>query len=58
MEWIFVGIADLIPIYEDIEDGAEIMWTDYGLISDRRTKRIPQTKYEILKNIKPENKKL
>jgi len=58
MEWIFVGIADLIPIYEDIEDGAEIMWTDYGLISDRRTKRIPQTKYEILKNIKPKNKKL
>jgi len=58
MEWIFVGIADLIPIYDDIEDGAEIMWTDYGFISDRRTKRIPQTKEEILKNIKPKNKKL
>lgn len=58
MEWIFVGIADLIPIYDDIEDGAEIMWTDYGFISDRRTKRIPQTKEEILKIIKPKNKKL
>ena len=58
MEWIFVGIADLIPIYEDIEDGAEIMWTDYGFISNRRIKRMPRTKLEILKNIKPKNKKL
>lgn len=58
MEWIFVGIADLIPIYNDIEDGTEIMWTDYGFISERRTQRIPQTKDEILKNIKPKNRKL
>jgi hypothetical protein len=57
MEWIFVGVADLIPIYEDIEDGAEIMWTDYGFISERRTKRIPKTKNDILRNIKLKNKR-
>src|SRR5690606_14482359 len=33
MEYSFVGVGDLIPIYdENIEDGAEIMWTDYGNI--------------------------
>lgn len=53
MEWVFVGIADLIPVCEDIEDGAELMWTDYGFISDRRTQRIPRKKEDILNGIKP-----
>lgn len=57
MEWIFVGIAELVPIHEDIEDGAEIMWTDYGFISERKTKRFALTKEEILKSLKPNNKK-
>jgi len=62
MEWIFVGIGELLPIYEEnIEDGAEIMWKDYGFISDRRAKRFVFDKKELLKNIKPKpklNKKL
>ena len=53
MESIFVGIGDLIPIYEDLEDGAELMWTDYGFISNRRTMRMSYTKEELLKNVKP-----
>lgn len=57
MEWIFVGIGDLIPIYEDnIEDGVEIMWTDYGFISNRKAERFARSKNEILKNIKPKQK--
>ncbi|MBF6640235.1 DUF4288 domain-containing protein [Flavobacterium sp. J49] len=57
MEWIFVGIGDLIPIYEEnIEDGAEIMWTDYGFISNRKTERFARSKKEILDNIKPKQK--
>ena len=54
MEWIFVGIGELLPIYDDnIEDGAEIMWKDYGFISDRRTKRFIFDKKELLNNIRP-----
>jgi len=53
MEWIFVGIGELLPIYEDIEDGAEIMWNDYGVISNRRTMRMPYEKKELMKLIKP-----
>ena len=54
MEWIFVGIGDLLPIYEDtIEDGIEIMWTDYGFISNRRASRMSLSKEELLKDFKP-----
>jgi hypothetical protein len=54
MEWIFVGIGELLPIYEDnIEDGAEIMWKDYGFISDRRAKRFVFDKKELLSDIRP-----
>jgi len=54
MEWIFVGIGELLPIYDDnIEDGAEIMWKDYGFISDRRAKRFVFDKKELLSDIRP-----
>jgi len=53
MEWIFVGIGELLPIYEDIEDGAELMWNDYGFISNRRTMRMPYEKKELMELIKP-----
>jgi hypothetical protein len=52
MKWKFAGIGDLLPIYEDIEDGAEIMWTDYGTISAKRKDRITKTKRELLKGLK------
>jgi hypothetical protein len=55
MEWIFVGIGKLLAINEDtIEDGVELMWTNYGFISDRRTKRMVFTKNELIKDLKPE----
>lgn len=56
MKWIFVGIGELLPIYEDIEDGAELMWTDYGYISNKRTMRMPHSKKEIIEMIKKKNK--
>jgi hypothetical protein len=52
MKWKFVGIGDLLPIYEDIENGAEIMWRDYGNIQAKRIKKIVSSKKELLKNIK------
>jgi hypothetical protein len=52
MKWEFIGIGDILPIYEDLEDNAEIMWTDYGLISAKRSDRFVRTKEELLKDIK------
>lgn len=56
MESFFVGIGELLPIYEDIEDGAELMWNDYGFISNRRTMRMPYEKEELMELIKPKQK--
>ena len=56
MQWSFVGIGDLLPIYEDIEDGAELMWTDYGDISNKRANRFAISKDELIGNIKNKEK--
>src|SRR5262245_35681180 len=29
-EWRFAGISMLLPVYEDMEDGVEILWVDRG----------------------------
>lgn len=28
VQWVFEGLIDLLPVYEEIEDGAEIMWAE------------------------------
>jgi len=28
VQWIYEGITELLPIYEELEDGAEIMWRE------------------------------
>ncbi len=30
VQWLFEGVTELLPIYEDLTDGAEIAWTDCG----------------------------
>lgn len=35
VRWKFVGITELLPVYDPIEDGVEIAWTDHG---DRKLK--------------------
>jgi hypothetical protein len=29
VQWLFEGISDLLPIYEKIEDGCEVMRAEY-----------------------------
>lgn len=52
MEWIFIGIGNLLPIYEDIEDGSEIMWENYGNISNKRAMRFPISEEKLLAELK------
>lgn len=35
VKWRFVGLWDLVPIYDDLADGEEIAWHDYGRITGR-----------------------
>lgn len=44
--WKIVGISELIPVYEDIEDGAELMWTDHDKITYKKALKMVKTKEE------------
>jgi len=28
VQWVFEGVTELLPIYEEIDDGSEIMWSE------------------------------
>jgi len=28
VRWVFEGITELLPVYERLQDGAEIMWAE------------------------------
>jgi len=28
VQWVFEGVTEVLPIYEELEDGAEIMWRE------------------------------
>lgn len=30
-EWKCLGVSECLPVYENIEDGAEMFWTDMGI---------------------------
>jgi hypothetical protein len=30
VQWQFEGVTQLVPVYEQIEDGAEIMWAEHA----------------------------
>lgn len=45
--WKFLGIADLLPIYEELEDGAEIIWNDLGYMSPSKAKALVATKKSL-----------
>ncbi len=56
MRWEFVGIGDLLPIYEDIEDKAELMWSDFGDITAKRSEEFIPRKSKLMRQIKPKSK--
>jgi hypothetical protein len=35
VKWRFIGLWDLVPINDDIADGEEMIWHDYGRITAR-----------------------
>jgi hypothetical protein len=28
VQWVFEGVIDLLPVYEEVKDGSEIMWAE------------------------------
>jgi hypothetical protein len=46
-EWRFVGISQLLPVYDDLEDGAEILWDDRGSIPVSQITRLVKSKKQL-----------
>ena len=47
VEWRFVGISTLLPIHDELEDGAEISWDYQGTMSVARIKKLVKTKKQL-----------
>ena len=49
IQWTVLGISSLVPIYESLEDGSEISWTDRGYLSAKRSESMIVSKRTLLK---------
>jgi hypothetical protein len=45
--WRFVGLANLLPVYEKIEDGCEILWTRHSCTA-KTAQRMVRRKRELV----------
>ena len=45
--WRFEGLRNLLPIYEELEDGAEIVWKEYENRSIKKVKSWVKQKEEL-----------
>lgn len=46
-EWRFAGISLLLPIYDDLEDGAEVLWTARGKMQQKNIRKLVKTKKQL-----------
>ena len=46
-EWRFVGISMLLPVYERIEDGSELLWERDKHMSVARIKKLVKRKHQL-----------
>ena len=49
VQWIYEGITELLPIYEELEDGAEIMWCER---KPRKLKNLKKLVYNNVSDLK------
>ncbi len=46
-QWCYVGLSSLLPIYDELDDGVEVLWTDHGMLSFREAKRHVKDKHAL-----------
>jgi hypothetical protein len=46
-QWRYEGLTSLLPVYEDLEDGAEILWVEHSRCTVRRIKAMAKSKLEL-----------
>lgn len=45
--WRFEGITGLLPIYEELEDGAEILWQHHRNLAVKTVRKLIRAKHEL-----------
>jgi hypothetical protein len=45
--WVFEGLTSLLPIYDELEDGAEILWRDHSGRTLKRVRAMVKKKNEL-----------
>jgi hypothetical protein len=45
--WIFEGLTSLLPIYDELKDGAEIFWVEHRNRTIRKIKSMVKKKEEL-----------
>lgn len=45
--WVFEGVSELLPIYDELEDGAEILWTRHFSKAVKTAKAMVRKKSEL-----------
>lgn len=45
--WVFEGLSSLLPIYEKLEDGAEILWEENKNMAVKTVKALVRDKKEL-----------
>src|SRR5690349_18941846 len=51
--WEFVGVTDVLPIYEALQDGAEVAWTPRAPRKLRRLKQLVRNKSSFVGRRRP-----
>ncbi len=46
-EWRFLGLSQLLPVYEELEDGAEILWTDRGRMRQEAIRKLVKSREQL-----------
>jgi len=47
VQFVFEGVTEILPIYEEIEDGAEIMWASHNPRKLKNLRKLVRTKGEF-----------
>lgn len=47
MQWVFEGVTEVLPVYEELEDGAEIMWRERSPRKLKNLRALIRKKHEF-----------
>ena len=47
VQWLFEGVTELLPIYEELDDGSEVMWAEHAPRKLKNLRKLVRSKGEF-----------